>query len=164
MDAHDPEFYETYIFICQRSFSFQKKCSMFTALMAGEPWAWPVVGITVAALEVLAKNDYKYTKGIVCRAHIVDRIATARAIFENREKPMQQTELLELLSKSDKTVISTRSENKTNGKLPEFIPIDMKRGLFQSRLIAWKHGPAECDYLRGLHEDFKNGKVAPVSV
>lgn len=152
------EFYESYVFIFHRSFSIQKKNRLFSALMAGEAWAWRVVGISMAALEALARNDFRYVKGTVCRAHVVDRISTAGAIFETKSKtPISQEAFFSLYFKNDETIITTKTENKTGSRVPSFIPIDVKLGLFPSKAIAWRHGRAEREYLRSLHAQLKKG-------
>ena len=156
------EFYAAYIAIFNLPCRTQKKCSIVTRLMGEEPWSWRVAGISPAALESLAKNDYKYVKGVVCRAHIVARIETARAIFEIA-KPIAQDEFFNLFFNNDQTVITTKSENKTGGGLPEFIPIGIDLGHFQSTMAAWKHGPSERNYLRDLHVQYRNGNVALIS-
>ena len=122
--------------------------------MAGESWAWRVVGISKAALEALAKNDFRYVKGTVCRAHIVDRIDTAGTIFKTKtNSPIPREEFFSLYFENDQTVITTKSENKAGSRVASYIPIDAERGLFPAKAIAWKHGRAERDYLRSLYAE-----------
>lgn len=132
-------------------FGIQKKTMLLTALMGGADWSWRVTGITIGALEVLSANDYKYIKGKICRAHLVARINTARAVFK-KAHPLPEDQFFKKIWKNDKTVISTKSENKTGGILPKAILIDYKLGLFQCKpLVGFKHGKKEAAFLRKLH-------------
>ena len=78
----DAKFTRVYVAIFDLPFNIQRKTALLTALMGGADWSWRVTGITAGALEMLASNNYKYVKGKICRAHLVDRIDTARAVFE----------------------------------------------------------------------------------
>jgi hypothetical protein len=105
-------------------------------------------------LELLALNDYRYAKGVVCRAHKVDRIATAREAF-NRAEPLTEGQLFKLIWDNDETVIATKSENKLGGILSHAIPISYELGLFLGAKIGWRHGKDEIAFLRKLHLDHK---------
>jgi hypothetical protein len=133
----------------------QRKATLLTALMGGAEWCWRVTGITSGALQVLEANNYRYIKGKICRAHLFPRIDIARAVFELRQ-PLPEDQFFKIIWKNDETIIATKSENKTGGTLPEAIPIDYELGLFRcNRLVSWKHGKKEADYLRELHADYK---------
>jgi hypothetical protein len=146
--------YAVYVAIYNLPFTLQRKTTLLTALMGGAKWSWRVVGITPAALQLLAANNYRYAKGKVCRAHMVDRIDTARKMFEDA-RPLSEDQFFSMFWKNDKTIIATKSENKNGGPLPTALPIDYRRGLFQSGLVGWRHGTREADYLRQLHAKYK---------
>lgn len=147
--------YAVYAAIFNLPFALRRKNMLLTTLMGGAAWSWRVTGITVGALEVLEANNYKYAKGKVCRAHMVARIETARRVFD-LPQPMPEDEFFKIFWENDKTIITTKSENKTGGTLPEPLPIDYELGLFQSNnLVGWKHGKKEADCLRKLHAAYK---------
>ena len=146
--------YAVYLAIFNLAFKIQRKTTLLTALMGGADWSWRVVGITVGALEMLASNSYKRIKGI-CRAHLIDRIDTARAVFEIPH-PLSEDQFFTKIWENDETVIATNSENKT-GELCQRIPIDYKLGMFICNpLIGFKHNKKEVDFLRKLHTNYKN--------
>ena len=74
--------YAVYVAIFNLPFKLRKKTTLLTALMGGADWSWRVTGITVGALAAVAAHNYKYVKGTICRAHVVARIDTAKAMFE----------------------------------------------------------------------------------
>ena len=151
-----------YVAIYNLPYSTQRKTIMLTALMGGTDWSWRVTGITVGALEVLALNSYRYVKGKICRAHLVARIDTARAVFEIPQ-PLPENQFFTRIWENDKTVIATKSENKTGGTLPRAVPINCNLGMFIcNRLVGFKHGKKEADFLRKLHADYIEGAVLPV--
>lgn len=140
------------------------KNKLLTALGGGFEFPWRVVGITPGALEILASNDYKYVKGQICRAHLVDRIDTARAVFDISE-PLSEDEFFDVLWKNDQTVISTKSENKRGGYVPDCIPFDYTDGLFRGqKQVGWKHTKREAEFLRELHRKHKAGVVCAVTL
>jgi hypothetical protein len=156
LTKHEQDLYETYTFLFERSsFSIQKKNTILTALMAGEPYSWRVIGISLKALEALAKHGYKYKTGLICRAHLVERLETAKRIFAKR---LSQEDFFKQYE-TDETVIALKSENKKGGPL-EFLRIDPKMGLFPNQLINFKHGKAERKYLRELHSKYQSGTVS----
>lgn len=159
MIENEQAFYDTYVFIFQSKFKLPKKSMLFSALMAGEPWGWRVVGITEGALNELAKNDFKYTKGLVCRAHFVDRIETARVIFD---KLIPKDQFFKQYFETDETVITLKSENISGGP-SEYIPMNLERKLFLSRQVGFTHSQNERAHLRDLHTAYHAGKVAPIA-
>jgi hypothetical protein len=149
-----------YVAVYNLPFKTQQKSTLLTTLMGGADWSWRVTGITVGALEALAANDYRYVKGKVCRAHLVARIDTARAVFEIPQ-PLPEDQFFTRIWKNDKTVIATKSENKTGGTLPKALPIDSNLGMFTCNpLVGFKCGKKEADFLRNLHKAYKAGVVA----
>lgn len=128
--------------------------------MGGADWSWRVTGITPGALQVLEANNYRYIKGKICRAHLVPRIDTARAVFEI-PRPLSEDKFFRTVWENDETTIATKAENKTGGTLPKPVRIDYQLGLFRSNsLVGWKHSKREADYLRELHAAHKTTKTA----
>lgn len=157
--------HETYEFLFRLPFSIQRKNVVFSALLAGEPWSWRVIGISKAALEALAKTDFRYAKATICRAHIVDRFETSKIIFSGTS-PLSKERFFEIMLENGRTIITTKSENKVGGAPPSYLPIDPDRGLFANKLISFVHGAAERAYLRDLHSQFAAGRTSliPLSV
>ncbi|HXT11365.1 MAG TPA: hypothetical protein VN873_07360 [Candidatus Angelobacter sp.] len=133
-------------FNCRSLFS---ENTLLTALMGGADWSWRVTGITAKALEMLASVDFKNVKGIR-RAHLVDRIDTARAVFHT-SSPLTEDEFFATFWENDKTVIATISENKMGGTLSRIIPIDYRLGLFAGKAISFQYLKREASFLRDLH-------------
>lgn len=146
-----------YLAIFELPFNIQRKTTLLTALMGGADWSWRVTGITAEALEVLASNDFKYAKGKICRAHLIDRIDTAGAVFQI-PSPLTEDQFFAKIWENDETVIATKSENKTRGTLPKIILIDYKLGLFVCNpLVGFRYGKRETGFLRELHANHKSG-------
>ena len=154
------EIYALYSVMFPQSFSIRRKSVIFTAVLAGEPWSWQVIGISQAALEALSINDFRYMARTVCRAHLIDRIATANAIF-NIPGPLSNQALFSMLVKTGLTIITTKAENKLASRLP-YLSIDSARGLFLNQLISFTHRRNERNALRELYSDFNNGRVSLV--
>ena len=149
-----------YVAIFDLPYTIQRKTMLLTTLMGGADWSWRVVGITVRALEALSASNYRYTKGTICRAHVIARIDTARRVFEI-PAPLTIEELFDLFWANDRTVITTKSENTTGGKTPKSLPIEFMNGLFKNNgLVGFKFRKKEADFLRTLHEAYKAGAVS----
>lgn len=157
MLENEDGFYKSYSFIFDLPFSLQKKNVLFTALMAGEPWGWKVIGITEMALTEFSKIDFKYPQRLICRSHFISRNDTAKAFFEVPVK-ISREEFFPRYFQTDITVISLKSENTVAGP-DHFIPIDPALNLFPSRLVSFRYSKVERDYLKKLHLDFKDGKI-----
>ncbi len=158
MIEHEQEFYDTYSFFFDLPFDSQKKHRLFHGLIAGEPWAWQVIGITEEALKKLEDNDFKYTSGQICRAHFVERTETSKKIFT---KKIPREEFFEYYLRMDKTVISLKPENRSNSPPPsQFIPIDPELKLFTSTMTGFRYGTKERKHLKELYTDYKAGKVS----
>ncbi|MGZ8984552.1 MAG: hypothetical protein ACXW11_11485 [Methylotenera sp.] len=156
---HKEQIYAVYLSIFNLISSTQKKCSILTPLLGGYETSWRVIGITKAALELLAENEYRYVKGAICRAHIVGRYETAKQIFECNA-PLDLSTFFEIVWKNDRTVIATKSENKNNGTLPKVIPIDYLKKLFTcNEIVGFKFRKIEAEFLKDLHLAFNSGKL-----
>lgn len=127
--------------------------TIMTGIMGVENFGWRVVGITREALDILAANDFKLPSRTLCRGHIVDRSATARALFDGAI-PLPLDEFFDLFLDADRTVIMTNEQNKVKGEFPSYIGIDNpKAELFSNgSLMGWKHRKREREFLRELRE------------
>lgn len=127
--------------------------TVLTALMGGRAWGWPVVGVTPAALEVFAGNDYRYkSRSGVTRAHLRPRIETMREAMSG-DNPLSEEEFFWTWNENDKTILCARGENKNN-YIPDFIPIENPNAqLFSSRKVSWTHRKPEIELLRKLHAE-----------
>lgn len=131
---------------------------MLTSLMAARPWSWRVIGITKAALDEFAKNDFKRPSRQLQRGHKYDRSSTAQLLYFDRSEPMPLDEFYEFFLERDKTVIMTNAENKhtKNAAFPAYIEIDINAELFPSgSLIGWQHRKNEMEFLQSLHAEQK---------
>jgi hypothetical protein len=126
---------------------------VLTSLMASRPWSWMVVGITPAALEIFAQNDFHRPARQLQRGHLVDRVQTTRTLFR-REQPATRDEFYGIWMRNDRTVLMLNNENNHGRKIPDYIPIQNEGALLfpSGSLIGWQHRKAERDFLRQLHE------------
>jgi len=133
---------------------------MLTSLMGSRPWSWRVVGITPAALDLFAENEFKRVRGLVERGHLSDRSSTAYDLFYGRDTAMGLDEFFSFFLERDKTVLMAKHENKSRagGEVPAYISIPSDKHLFPcGTLIGWQHRSAEIEFLRGLHEARNDG-------
>ena len=141
---------------CPDGFLDRDMTRLLTGLMSAKEWSWRVIGITPEALEVFAEHDFKRPAGKLQRGHQVDRVVTARELFQ-REKPENIDEFFHTFLKNDQTVLMTNQQNRHRkvASVPQYIPIDNNEAtLFPSgTLVGWKHRKVEVDFLRQLHLD-----------
>ena len=149
---------------CPEDFSDGRLTTIQTAFMGVENCGWRVIGITRAALELLASEDFNKAKlpRRLCRGHITDRIATTRLLFD-RAEPMPLDLYFETFLQNDCTVIMLNEQNHAK-PFPAYIQIDNPRAeLFPNgALMSWKHRRTERDFLRDLHSSLagQNGQDA----
>lgn len=136
---------------------------LLTGLMAAKEWSWRVIGITPEALEVFAEHDFRRPAGKLQRGHVVDRVVTARELFQ-LEKPATIDEFFQTFLKNDQTVLMTNEQNRHRkvASTLQYIPIDNNDAvLFPSgTLVGWKHRKVEVDFLRKLHRDQTQSNAA----
>jgi hypothetical protein len=135
---------------------------VLTEIMAGRDFSWRVIGITPLALDAFAAAGFYYkSRSGITRAHLRPRIETVRKLLLP-DKPLSESDLLEIWFANDLTVICARGENKNVG-VPPYILIDNDDGaLFPSRAVRWHHRKKERDYLKELfHEKARHSLVAP---
>lgn len=151
---------------CPQSFKVSDATRMLTGLMGSRPWSWRVVGITPAALNVLAQSEFKLLPRSLHRGHRYQRSLTAQALFFDRAEAMPLREFFEFFLPRDETVIMTRTENapRAKGRFPAYIPIDRDLGLFPcAPVVGWSHGEREVDFLRALHATSPHGVLSASS-
>lgn len=139
----------------------KQECTrILTAIMAAKSFSWRVIGITPIALEQFSEKAYrKFKNSGMTRAHLEPRINTVSALLDP-EMPFSKNEFLEKWISKDRTVICAKGQNREI--VPEYIAFDNNDGALFScaRVLAgWRHRKPEQDFLRNLHEDFKNGKI-----
>jgi hypothetical protein len=138
---------------CPDGFTKADATRMLTGLMAARPWSWRVVGITRAALDLLAQHNFRRPPRQLQRGHLVDRSTTAHLLFDRKE-PASLQEFFDVYLDRDKTVIMTNAENtyRRGSQLPKYIDIDPDLELFPSgTLVGWQHRNKEIEFLRKLH-------------
>jgi len=124
------------------------KVRMLTALLGADANAWRVVGVTRAALDRFAANEFRRVSGMgVNRAHLVDRHQTYTDILS---RDMDVEEWWAFLQERDKCVLATSSENLKND-FGRIIGVDPALGLFRNQGFAWRHGAREAEFLRALY-------------
>ncbi len=140
---------------CPDDFPSGRVTTIQTAYMGIENFGWRVVGITREALELLASVDFHKNKlpRPICRGHVINRIETARVIFE-RDEPMSLEQFFNVFLNNDQTVIMLKTQNDHTKPFPPYIAIDNPNAeLFPNgSLMSWKHRRKERDYLRELHD------------
>lgn len=95
------------------------------------PWAWRIVGITPAALGLIADNGFRATSG-VHRGHFRKRADTVREALL-RPEPMALAEFQKHWLDNDRTVLMTAAENRVHA-VPDYIAFDNPGG---SVIPAW---------------------------
>lgn len=141
---------------CPTDFSRGRLTTIQTAIMGIENYGWRVVGITREALDLLATVDFDKNKlpRRLCRGHIIDRIDTAKQLFD-RENPMSPEDFFDTYLRNDCTVIMLNEQNIHPAPVLKYIEIDNPDAeLFPNgSLMGWKHRKKEREYLRLLHSE-----------
>lgn len=146
--------YTAYLAIFDMELKVGLRREMLTWALTENPDHWPVVGITNAALERFAEHDFRCVSRMgVHRSHLIDRKVWQSAMLEKR---LTYEEWVDLYDASDRTVLSTSSEN-MKGEKPAFIEIPQSKGLFRSTGYKWRHTAEERAFLRDLHEQVGGG-------
>jgi hypothetical protein len=144
------ELYHDFLLIKQMRVSLPRKKRILSELLKEYENFWKVVGITEAALFLLIKNNYKYTKGLN-RSHIISRD------FYNTEMLSKdwtsQDEWWDYFIKNDKTVISTSTENMSKGEMSQIYPIDEHLQLFPNQGYRFKISKKEIFFLKSISEN-----------
>lgn len=126
------------------------KIRILTVLMGASEVSWRVVGITIEALKVFNKHEYKYKSGMrINRSH-----------YPKSRKEFYTEMLLRSFSDcngwwnyykdNDITILATSSENTTN-EYSDIIYIDGSLDLFRNKFISWRHTKKERAFLENLY-------------
>jgi hypothetical protein len=139
--------------------SDQQCTHVLSAIMGRRSWSWRVVGITPAALDALAVEEFHNRKKLgLVRAHLVNRLSIVRHLMR-LPQPASFDYFAKYWTDNDRTVLALRSENGREG-FAAYLPFEAP-GLFSSeRLAGWIHGKAERSFLRELHAQ----RPAPVQL
>lgn len=140
----------------------KQECTrILTAIMAAKSFSWRVIGITPLALEQFSEKSYKKFKNSgITRAHLQPRINTVSQLLDPNT-PLTKSEFLTKWIVNDRTVICAKGENREI--VPEYIPFDNDDGsLFSCErvLAGWRHRKIEQEFLRELHQNYKNGNAS----
>jgi len=95
--------------------------TVLSELMYAEPDAWRAVGITRAALARYREADHRSITGLE-RAHLTDRQHMVGHIID-RDEPLSCLELFDYWRATDRVVIASRGENRSN-TLGDWIAFD----------------------------------------
>jgi hypothetical protein len=141
------DFYHDFLLIRKMRAPTNKRYRMLGELFAVNPDAWRVIGITEAAVKVFAKHDFKRVSRMgINRSHLVDRIKTYTTMLEG---PLTECdEWWNFYVDTDKTILSTSTENMSKGELSRVYSVDSQLGLFQSQGFAWRHKDPEIKFLK----------------
>jgi hypothetical protein len=139
---------------CPDDFKDGRITTIMTAIMGMENLGWRVTGITKEALQLLSEVDFDKSRlpRRLCRGHRVDRIQTARQLFDSK-KPKLMNEFFGIFLENDRTVIMLNEQNRHSQQFPSYIEIENPEGtLFPNgSLVGWKHRKKEREFLRALH-------------
>ena len=127
-----------------------RKAAMGEVLYS-HPDAWRVVGITDAALQLIADKDFQTIHAIgIVRAHFLKRATVYGKLLEN---PLGFDEFMDAFLEFDRCLLATKQENATDNGLPEtWHKIDPDKGMFQRRGYAATFRPeVEGAFLRDLY-------------
>lgn len=130
-----------------------KKKTILRSLFVGEQWSWRVVAISHGALKAYADNDFKPTTGL--QRHHFEPFANTAKFMLDREIALGAEEFWDLIDMNERVHLVTKLENITCDY--EIIKINPELGLFANRLVGWRYGKDEQDFLRSLWKAW-NGK------
>tara|TARA_Y100000385_G_C13067162_1_gene627259 strand:- start:1501 stop:2022 length:522 start_codon:yes stop_codon:yes gene_type:complete len=129
------------------------KIKMLSTLFSINPNSWRVTGITLAALEIFKKHNFKKVPRMgINRSHLIQRHTFYKHLLniEISDEHM----FWEKYYKNDRTVLATSSENMKNSTsiTDESLDVpDDNRNLFKTSGYSWKHKDEEEDFLRDLY-------------
>jgi hypothetical protein len=147
------DFYHDFLLIREMRAPTSKRYRMLGELFAVNPDAWRVIGVTEAAVKVFAKHDFKRVSRMgINRSHLVDRIKTYTTMLEG--PLMECDEWWNFYVDTDKTILSTSTENMSKGELSKVYNIDPALELFKSHGFAWRHKDPEIQFLKETLDKF----------
>ena len=162
--AHDKlcvDIYNTYLAFQQAdAIPLPHRKSAMGELLYAYPEAWRVVGITDAALQLVADTDFQTISSIgIVRAHVQKR---ADVYGKMLEQPLGFDEFMKAFLESDQCLLATKQENKTDNGLPAtWHKIEPAMGMFQRRGYSAKFRPeVEGVFLCDLYTKAKKQDIA----
>jgi hypothetical protein len=130
--------YDFYELIHASPFGRSKKRTLMTVALGEEPWSWRVVGISVAAIQAIARNNFNHPAHQLARDHIVPRAQTYDEIFSGALLPLDRW--WSLVWENDRTRLLTHDEHHRRQRLTRIIDIDPSLGFFMDAPTAgWYH-------------------------
>jgi hypothetical protein len=127
----------------------QKAQLLRRLLSLGAGADWTPLKITLGALTLIAKNDFKQPKGIE-RAHLCHQRETISKLLE--EGKWGRDDWWDWFEERDYTVLATRSENRNEKKFSSLkkFPIPQKLNLFSGKTAGFVYKSEEIKFLRNL--------------
>lgn len=135
-----------------------KRCTtVIGSMIADTPSGWRVIGITHAALEKIASEDFRRVPRGVQRAHLFERIETIRMLLED-DTPLREEQVFEIWNKRDKTVLGLSSENKRISETPYYEINNPVGEFFPNNYIGYRFTQRrEGAFLRNLWSTISTG-------
>ena len=129
------------------------KIKMLSTLFSINPNNWRVTGITLAALEIFKKYDFRKVPRMgINRSHLIQRHTFYKHLLNIEISDEQK--FWKKYYENDRTVLATSSENmKNSSTITEkamIVPND-HRNLFKTSGYSWKHKDEEENFLRELY-------------
>lgn len=154
------EMYKDYQSLLGMNATRASKIKMLELIVAQGTNNWRVVGVSPAALEQFAKQEYKQVAGAgIQRAHVHQRFETYGLLIDNEQKP---DEFWEMIADRDRTILALRGELNTIS-FDQAIPIE-DPGLFitsdqtvyfPAQQVGYRHSIIEREFLREFHAKYK---------
>ena len=140
---------EGFLIIKKSDYEYKQKVDLLGSLFSlGAGTGWRPREITLGALKLFIKNDFKLPKGLN-RAHTYHRRETMRELLE---KEWVDDSWWDWYKERDYTVLATRAENsdeKNFHKLLTFeIPLTMN--LFSGKRVGFEYRDEEREFLKKL--------------
>ena len=96
---------------------------------------------------MFAEHNFKRVSRMgINRSHLVDRVKTYTTMLEG--PLMECEEWWKFYVDTDKTILSTSTENMSKGELSKVYDVDPKLELFKSHGFAWRHKEPEIQFLK----------------
>ena len=130
-------------------FTEKQKFQLIDRLLSmGAGAGWRPKAISINALKLFVKNDFKKPKGLE-RAHVHHRRHT---LSELLKKKWENDEWWDWYKERDYTILSTREENRKEKEFHKIkkIEIPLEKNLFLGKRVGFVYGDAEKHFLRNI--------------
>ena len=139
-------------------FSEKQKFQLIDRLLSmGAGAGWRPKAISINALKLFIKNDFKKPKGIE-RAHIHHRRDTLNELLK---KKWENDEWWDWYRERDYTILSTREENRKEKDFHKIkiIKIPLEKNLFLGKRVGYVYGDPEKNFLRNISHKLDETKL-----